>query len=107
MQTGMRRVPITGEGGINKTWTEMLPHYEEEVVNLKHNIAMLKDKASGKIEDKVEEIKPLIPAKVTVLNGLKSSTLKEGSVLFTNRPNCKVDQLAPELQGLQAFSFEG
>ena len=107
MQTGMRRVPITGEGGINKTWTEMLPHYEEEVANLKYNIAMLKDKVSGKIEDKVEEIKPLTPAKVTVLNGLKPSTLKEGSVLFTNRPNCKVDQLAPELQGLQAFSFEG
>ncbi len=107
MQTGMRRVPITGEGGINKTWTELLPHYEEEVANLKYNIAMLKEKAAGNIEDKKAEITPLTPAKVTVLNGLKASTLKEGSVLFTNRPNCKVDQLAAELQGLQAFSFEG
>ena len=107
MQTGMRRVPITGEGGKNKTWTELLPHYEDEVANLKNNIAMLKDKASGKIEDKAEEIKPLSPAKVTVLNGLKPLALKKGAVLFSNRPNSKVSDLAPELAGLQAFSFEG
>ena len=68
---------------------------------------MLKDKASGKIEDKVEVIKPLTPANVTVLNGLKPFTLQEGATLFSNRSANTVNALAPELVGLQAFSFDG
>lgn len=107
MQTGMRRVPISGEGGLNKTWTEMLPHYEAEVANLKNNIAMLKDKAASGVEDKVEAIKSLTPAKINVLSGLKLNSLKEGTVLFNNRPNNKVNAIAPELVGLQAFDFDG
>ena len=33
MQTAQRRIPIGGDGGKNKTWKEMLVHYENELAN--------------------------------------------------------------------------
>ena len=107
MQTGMRRIPISGDDGKNKTWAEMLPHYEDEVINLKNNIAMLKAKVGGNEENTVQTIQPLAKADVKILNGLEPYTLKEGIDLFSNHPDRKVDALAPELEGLQAFRFDG
>jgi hypothetical protein len=48
MQTAQRRIPIGGDGGHNKTWEEMLPHYEAELANFRANLAMLKAKAQDK-----------------------------------------------------------
>ncbi|MFV0520808.1 MAG: hypothetical protein ACK5MI_00030 [Mangrovibacterium sp.] len=42
MQTDMRRVSIEGKGGVNKSWSEMLPYYEAEPQNYKNNLANLK-----------------------------------------------------------------
>jgi hypothetical protein len=41
MQTGQRKIPITGKDGKNKTWAELLPHYQEELANFKRNISTL------------------------------------------------------------------
>lgn len=41
MQTGQRKIPITGKDGKNKTWAELLPHYQEELANFKGNISTL------------------------------------------------------------------
>jgi hypothetical protein len=42
MQTGQRKIPVGGNDGKNKTWTELLPYYLEELENFKRNIQRLK-----------------------------------------------------------------
>lgn len=111
MQTGMRRVPIDGEGGMNKTWQDMLPHYQEEYVNLQKNIAMLKAKAAGTLKELDEkEIAPLGAAAVTVTAVAPKSevavTLAKGAKLLSNVAG-KVTEIAPELVGLTAYPVHG
>lgn len=107
MQTAQRRIPIGGDGGKNKTWEEMLVHYEKELENYKANLAMLKAEAEGQGREAEEKvISPLPKANVKILNNLSPVTLNKGAVLFSNLPN-KVENLAPELQGLTAFRFDG
>ena len=47
MQTAQRRIPIGGDNGTNKTWEEMLVHYEKELENFKANLDMLRNKQNG------------------------------------------------------------
>lgn len=108
MQTAQRRIPIGGDDGKNKTWTELAVHYQDELDNFKANIAMLKDKAAGKLSDKAEAVKPLTDADVKI-NGTSLSRVKlaDGVNLFEDRPEAKIIGLAPELQGLTAFKVNG
>lgn len=103
MQTAQRRIPISGGGGKNKTWEEMLPHYEAELANLKANIELLKSDGKG------AEVKltPAVDAKVALKGSWKRAKLTEGVSLFSNRPELTVEALAPELEGLTAFVFDG
>jgi hypothetical protein len=48
MQTAQRRIPIGGDDGKNKTWEELLVHYEKELTNFKANLAMLKDRQTAR-----------------------------------------------------------
>lgn len=107
MQTSQRRIPIGGDDGKNKTWIEMLPHYEAELANFKNNIAMLKDKAAGKITEKDEKIKAARNADVTVGGNMQRVKLVEGASLLANMPDSKIVGLAPELEGLEAFVVNG
>ena len=106
MQTAQRRIPIGGDNGTNKTWTELLVHYEKELANFKANLKMLKDKQDGKAVDKAVKIEPLTAAGVKVLNHLPTVKLTAGARLFSNLPN-KLDAIAPELEGLTAFYLDG
>ena len=106
MQTAQRRIPIGGDGGKNKTWKEMLVHYENELANFKANLQLLKDKAAGKVTESAAEIKPLSAANVKILNGLTPVKLATGANLFSNVPG-KVDALAAELEGLTAYRMNG
>ena len=108
MQTSQRRIPIGGDGGNNKTWAELAVHYQAELDNFKANLAMLKDKAAGKITDNADNIKSLTDASVKV-NGTNLSRVKltEGASLLENMPDAKIVGLAPELQGLTAFVVNG
>lgn len=107
MQTSQRRIPIGGDDGKNKTWIEMLPHYEAELANFKNNIAMLKDKAAGKTTEKDEKIKAARNADVTVGGNMQRVKLVEGASLLANMPDSKIVGLAPELEGLEAFVVNG
>lgn len=107
MQTAQRRIPIGGDDGKNKTWEELLPHYEKELANFKTNLAMLKDKLSGKEIDKAEDIQALTNAKVALLSKLPQVKLTKGTALFSNLPNAKIEAIAPELEGLSAFRLNG
>ena len=99
MQTAQRRIPVGGDNGNFKTWTDMLPVYEEEMEALKLNIAQLKSpKATNDVL-----IRAARPAKVRLISPAQTTVLDEGAVLFEKREDTPVDTLAPELKGLQAL----
>lgn len=106
MQTSMRRVPIAGDNGKMKHWSELLPKYEEEVANLKKNIAMLKAVASGAVKETKQVIKPLKAAAVTnlTINGAPAEkvVITNGAKLFSDLDSL-VTGYATELNGMTAY----
>ncbi|MDR2937273.1 MAG: hypothetical protein LBU80_08060 [Rikenellaceae bacterium] len=102
MQTQQRRIPIGSNGGKYKTWAEMLPLYEDELVTFRKNIAFLK--SSG--EDAGQAPVALIPVKVTLSGDARQVTLAAGAKLFADRPNV-VEEIAAELKDLSAVQVDG
>ncbi|MEO8239523.1 MAG: glycoside hydrolase family 20 zincin-like fold domain-containing protein [Flavobacterium sp.] len=104
MQTAQRRIPIGGDDGNNKTWAELLPHYERELANFKRNLALLKSSKNGKIEKK--EGKPWQTAEVTLLSENKGSyAVKNGTKVYET-PISEFTKVAPELQNLKGITFD-
>ncbi len=103
MQTAQRRIPVGGDGGKMKTWSELAKVYQEELDAFKGHIEKLKHPVAQ--TDVL--INPLKPADVTIHkvqnSKIKVQTLQKGAILFENRPDTPVDSLAPELVGLQAL----
>jgi len=97
MQTAQRRIPVGGDGGKMKTWSELAKVYQEELDAFKENIEKLKHPIAQ--TDVI--INPLKPADVKYSS--TTVTLKKGAVLFEKRPDTPIDSLAPELVGLQAL----
>lgn len=112
MQTAQRRIPIGGDGGNMKHWSELLPKYEQELTNLKKNIAMLKAQAAGTYKMKAEDIKPLKDATqqkgaflMENINGetnFKTVKIAKGAKLFNDLDSVVTD-FAPELAGMNAY----
>jgi hypothetical protein len=103
MQTAQRRIPIGGDDGNNKTWIELLPHYERELANFKRNLVLLKEAKDGKIKPK--EVAPWKTAKVTVLSPkLGSYDVKLGTKVY-GTPVSELEKVAPELKNLKGISF--
>lgn len=100
MQTAQRRIPITGRDGTNKTWKELLPHYEAELENFKRNLDMLKTRGTkGKTFDVLQ------PVQVEVLNaGIKRYPLVAGEQVFRDN-KVKIKAVAPELKNLKGVQF--
>ena len=103
MQTAQRRIPVGGDGGKMKTWSELATVYQEELDAFRANIEKLKHPAA--LAD--VKILPAQPAEVTIhklqTSNFKLQTLKKGAILFENRPDTPVDSIAPELANLQAL----
>ena len=97
MQTAQRRIPVGGDNGKMKTWSELAVVYQEELDAFKENIQKLKHPVA--LTD--VKIQPAQPAQVAYAGA--TVPLKKGAVLFENRPDTPVDSLAPELVGLQAL----
>src|SRR5574344_1997775 len=102
MQTAQRRIPIGGDDGNNKTWSEMLVHYKAELYNFKENIEMLKDKKVRKCV----EVTPLKEADVKILNNLTKVKIEKGAKIFSNIDG-GIDDIAKEITGLTGFVFNG
>ena len=100
MQTAQRRIPVGGDNGNFKTWTDMLPVYEEELEALKLNIAQLKSPKTTNVGSNAVAARP---AKVRLISPVQTVPLTEGAILFENREDTKVDTLAHELKNLQAL----
>lgn len=104
MQTSQRRIPIGGDDGHNKTWEELLPHYERELANFKRNITLLKASKDGKIIQ--EEVKPWHPVQVNVISQHKGSySIKKGTQVY-KIPESEIIEIAPELINLKGIAFE-
>jgi hypothetical protein len=100
MQTAQRRIPVGGDGGKMKTWSELATVYQAELDALKENIIKLKNP----VEKANEDILPAQPASVKLFaKNTQLITLKKGAIIFENRPDTPVDSVAPELIGLQAL----
>ncbi|HTN38351.1 MAG TPA: hypothetical protein VL053_14825 [Arachidicoccus sp.] len=72
LQTGARKIPLSGKGGKYKSWTDLLPVYEQELDNFKKNIASLTTHAaSGAPADgkgsHLKKLQPLGKGKLTWL----------------------------------------
>ena len=109
MQTAQRRIPVGGDGGRMKTWSEMTTVYQEELDALKANIDRLKHPAAltdlkilpAKPASDVKFSTPQHPAQPK--DACSAITLQKCAILFENRPDTPVDSVAPELVGLQAL----
>lgn len=101
MQTAQRRIPISGANGTNKTWKELLPHYQAELNNFKRNVAMLKAN-NGQVDT---NIKAFDPVPVSILNkGIKRFVYKKGEAVY-NDNRAVIEDFAPELQKLSGVVF--
>lgn len=106
MQTAQRRIPIGGDDGNNKTWEELLPHYEKELENFKANLVILKEQVNGGVAKETVKIQPLANAKVKLYGNPKTVKLTKGANVFSNLKG-GVEAIVPELEGLNAFVFNG
>ena len=100
MQTSQRRIPVGGDDGKFKTWTEMVPVYDEELAAIKSNIKMLTSPKQETSNDK--DIVKAENADVKLISNYKRVKLTKGAKLFENRDEA-IDSLAPELEGLEAL----
>ena len=119
MQTSQRRVPVGGDNGNFKTWSDMLPVYEEELEALKANIAKLRSPKT--VTDSQIAAATAAPVTLTYVGAPTSSeqfaslsplsgnsqsiptlALQGGAQLFEQRPE-QIDKVAPELRRLQGL----
>lgn len=104
MQTAQRRIPIGGDDGNNKTWEELLPHYERELANFKRNISLLKASENGEI--KREEAVPFQQAEVVLLSENKGRySLNKGAKVYATSAS-EIEEVASELKNLKGIAFE-
>ena len=100
MQTAQRRIPVGGDGGKMKTWSELAVVYQSELDALKENIKKLKNP----VAQTDEHIQTAQPANVKIFTkNIQLIPLRKGAVVFENRPDTPVDSVAPELVGMQAL----
>ena len=100
MQTAQRRIPVGGDDGKMKTWSELLPVYQDELDALKANIEKLKAPVNSSVGSVVSA---LAPAKVTLHSPVSTTLMAKDAILFENREDTRIDSLAPELTRLQAL----
>lgn len=103
MQTAQRRIPITGRDGTNKTWKELLPHYQMELDNFKHNLDMLKSKKDPSQMMKTNRV--FDPVDVMILNkGTSRYSLVAGQKVY-NDNKAQIEDVADELKKLSGVRF--
>ena len=99
MQTSQRRIPVGGDNGNFKTWEEMKAVYDEELANLKSNIAALEKPQSGNSGTKNPVARN---ASVKLISPYKTVKIEKGAQLFENRPEL-IDSVAAELTEMNAL----
>ena len=100
MQTSQRRIPVGGDNGNYKKWSEMQPVYEAELKSLRENL----DKIENPVVEGEQSVKNKVArnANVTLISNYKMVELAKGARLYEGR-NEVVDSVAAELVGLKAL----
>lgn len=99
MQTKQRKIPVGGNDAKMKTWVELLPVYQRELDNFKHNIDSLK---SPQTQTKKAERMALKDAAVNQKNAIYQ--LKAGESAF-NDTIVIIKNTAKELEGLHGIKL--
>ncbi|OON69917.1 hypothetical protein [Hymenobacter sp. CRA2] len=99
MQTSQRKIPMRGVDATYITWAEMLPVYQKELANLRHNLDSLKQVRLLPASQKTAR---LTPAPVTLLSKAQTYTVGAGQVAFADTA-AQLTAVAPELQGLKGI----
>ena len=99
MQTSQRRIPISGADGSNKTWAELLPHYQTEVNNFKRNLEMLK--ANGGEHKKNFPVLKAVDVKI-LSPKVERFSLSEGAQVYSDN-KAKIAAVAEELHDLRGL----
>ncbi|MDR3220043.1 MAG: glycoside hydrolase family 20 zincin-like fold domain-containing protein [Dysgonamonadaceae bacterium] len=97
MQTGQRRIPVGGDDGKNKTWEELLPQYEEELMHFKKNLDFLKQ--FGNSGAQTPTVLQVVDVKLAD-KSIKSYPLKKGEKVFADKEFVFGD-FAEELKALK------
>lgn len=102
MQTKQRKIPVGGNDAKMKTWVELLPVYQKELDNFKHNIDSLKSpQVAAKKADKVSLTNAQAVIKTRDMAFYK---LSNGEQVFADTA-VVVKNAAPELADLQALKL--
>lgn len=102
MQTAQRRIPIGGDDGKNKTWAELLPHYEKELKNFMENLALLESNDGKNQETAVTEAVP-VDIKVSETSG-KWTPISVGQEIIAGVES-KLEEVAPELKNMKVLKL--
>jgi len=102
MQTQQRRIPISGGDAKNKHWTEILPLFQIELENFKHNVALLKKYGNINFSSNVKPLKSL-DVKVKCEN-CEIYDLSENQKVFIDKDYI-IKQIAIELSKLKGIRF--
>lgn len=99
MQTQQRRIPVGGDGGKMKHWSELLPVYRTEYDNMIRNTVLIDSAATVKGNSQIE---PLEDADVKLYNRFEKIGLHRGEQLYADY-NSTIDSVATELSRLSAY----
>lgn len=101
MQTQQRKVPVGGNEGKNKTWTELLPFYETELNNFKRHLDSLRHGSNNSNLS----VQSLRAAAVTILNSVPGYYKPAiGSAVYTD-DSLRISSLDPALKGLTGIQL--
>lgn len=100
MQTSQRRIPIAGTDGTNKHWSELLPHYQEELAKFESNVKTLKNSGHNASMAQPSALKP-VTVKI-VSGGGELYNMKDGEKVYDDQ-TFKVNGYAAELAQLKAL----
>lgn len=102
MQTGGRKIPVGGNGGKNKTWAELLPQYELELVKFKKNVDSLKVHHGENTDSKIGlAFKPVLLNLFSKADGYYSLDGKQPVFSDTNAVIAVADPILKDLKGIR------
>lgn len=97
MQTAQRRIPISGMNGTNKTWKEILPHYQTELDNYIRNVEMLKSNGSAGY---MKSREAFIPTEVKIISkNFEPMPLRKGQLVYSDK-DFRIEAVSEELKNL-------
>lgn len=103
MQTAQRRIPIGGDDGNNKTWEELLPHYERELKNFLENLEILK---AGDSNAEAGDISELVAADVSLTSpSAQWVSLSKGANIISGISS-SLKEVAPELKNMSVLKLD-